>query len=83
MVVPRILGDVFTYPPFLLEAGANEAFLMQIVATLEAEREAARENPDERKVRLEEAFAKERMVWVRRRHFVRHSSNRCTSSNHD
>ncbi|KAL7554125.1 hypothetical protein ACHAWF_017543 [Thalassiosira exigua] len=69
--VPRAVASAAMYPLRLLEAGVNdwatedydEAFLRQFMERLEAEREAARENPDERKTRLEEAFVKECMVW--------------------
>ena len=71
--IPRTLGNIVMYPLRLIEAGINswatvnydEVFMRQFMERLDAEREAARENPDEREVRLKEAFVKECMVWVR------------------
>ena len=72
--IPRAIGNALMYPLRLLEEGVNgwatqnydEQFLRQFMERLEAEREAARENPDEREIRLKEAFEKECMVWVGR-----------------
>jgi len=69
--IPRTLGNIVMYPLRLIEAGINdwstvnydEVFMRQFMERLDAEREAARENPDEREVRLKEAFVKECMVW--------------------
>lgn len=70
--VPRTIGNIILYPLRALEAGVNgwatqnhdEVFLRQFMERLEAETEAARENPDDREIRLKEAFMKECMVWV-------------------
>jgi len=70
--VPKTIGNILLYPLRALEAGVNdwatenydEVFLRQIIQRLEAEREAALENPDDRETRLKEAFEKQFMVWV-------------------
>jgi len=69
--VPRTIGNIVLYPLRLLEEGINgwatenydEVFLRQFMERLEAERDAARENPDDREIRLKDAFVKKCMVW--------------------
>eukprot|EP00581_Thalassiosira_minuscula_P014580 CAMPEP_0183713286 /NCGR_PEP_ID=MMETSP0737-20130205/8167_1 /TAXON_ID=385413 /ORGANISM="Thalassiosira miniscula, Strain CCMP1093" /LENGTH=819 /DNA_ID=CAMNT_0025942047 /DNA_START=243 /DNA_END=2702 /DNA_ORIENTATION=- len=71
LAIPRAIGNVLIWPLRMIEAGVNdwamenydEVFLRQFMENLEAEREAARENPEERETRLKEAFVKECMVW--------------------
>jgi len=66
-----MIGAAILYPLRMIEAGVNgwatenydEAFLRNFMERLEAEREAAREDPDDREIRLRDAFAKECMVW--------------------
>ena len=70
--IPRRIGTMLLTPLRALESGVNnwatnnydEVFLRQYMIRLEVEREAARELPAEREVRLKEAFVKECMVWV-------------------
>ena len=71
--IPRTIGSILLYPLRLLESGVNswstenydEIFIRTFMEQLENEREAARENHDDREIRLKEAFAKECMVLVR------------------
>lgn len=66
------ISHALSYPLRMLESGINswatenqdEIFLRQFIERLDAEREAARENPDDRERRVKEAFVKECMIWV-------------------
>lgn len=71
--IPRTIGSILLYPLRLLESGVNswatenydEIFIRTFMEQLENEREATRENHDDREIRLKEAFVKECMVLVR------------------
>lgn len=71
--IPRTIGSILLYPLRLLESGVNswstenydEIFIRTFMEQLENEREASRENHDDREIRLKEAFVKECMVLVR------------------
>ena len=71
--IPRTIGSILLYPLRLLESGVNswstenydEIFIRTFMEQLESEREASRENHDDREIRLKEAFVKECMVLVR------------------
>lgn len=69
----RTFGNAILHPFRALRTAINdwatgdydEVFLRQLMERMEAEREAAKENPSERARRLKEAFVKAGTVWVR------------------
>ena len=72
LTMSRTIGSTMLHPLRALRAAINnwatgsydEVFLRQLMERMEAEREAAKENPNERARRLKEAFAKAGTVWV-------------------
>ncbi|KAL3761063.1 hypothetical protein ACHAWU_005200 [Discostella pseudostelligera] len=71
LTMSRTIGSTMLHPLRALRAAINnwatgsydEVFLRQLMERMEAEREAAKENPNERARRLKEAFAKAGTVW--------------------
>ena len=70
--ISRTIGNTLIHPFRALGASINnwatgsydEVFLRQLMERMEAEREAAKENPKDRARRLKEAFVKAGTVWV-------------------
>ena len=70
--ISRTIGNTLIHPFRALGASINnwatgsydEVFLRQLMERMEAERDAAKENPKDRARRLKEAFVKAGTVWV-------------------